>query len=156
MKFIYLSTEKLSPVSAIIRYGTRCQWSHAGFFDNEDRSFLSAQLRGGVQKRYTNPFAGEAKETYSAVQLFSAPGIDEAYQWAMTQIGKPYDWRAILGIAASENWHDGEDYFCSELVASAFEEIGRALLNPSAQLWRITPRDLLLSPFVQAASGVQQ
>jgi uncharacterized protein YycO len=63
----------------------------------------------------------------------SAPAITEARQWALTRAGKPYDISAICGIA------------CSELIAAAFEVVGSPLLlNPLANVWRITPPDLLL------------
>lgn len=39
----------------------------------------------------------------------------------------------------------GNHRFCSELIAAAFEVVGSPLLNPSANVWRITPRDLRLS-----------
>lgn len=143
MKYIYLSTEKWAAASILIRYGTRCPWSHAGFYNSEEDCYLSAQVKGGVAIRTTK---GTPTESFSKRLICSADGIDEAYAFALTQLGKPYDWRAILGIAAGNtDWHDGEDYFCSELVAYAFEQIGKPLLNPSAVIWRITPRDLLLS-----------
>ena len=145
MKYIYLSTENWSPASILIRYGTRCSWSHAGFFNSEQNCYLSAQVKGGVAVRSTE--GSKLTEKFSKRMFCTAPGIDEAYAWAVTQIGKPYDWRAILGIAGgNDDWHCGEDYFCSELVASAFEEIGKPLLNPDTVVWRVTPRDLLLSP----------
>jgi hypothetical protein len=75
------------------------------------------------------------------VPRFSAPAITEALRWALTQAGKPYDFSAICGIAFERDWHDSRRWFCSELIAAAFEVVGSPLLNPSANLWRITPRD---------------
>lgn len=143
MIYIYLSTCNTSLASILIRYGTRCPWSHAGFFNSEDNSYLSAQVKGGVRIRKV------PEEYFDKRLLCTAPLVEAAYSWALTQIGKPYDWRAILGIASDKDWHCGDDYFCSELVATAFEHIGKPLLNPDAVVWRITPRDLLLSPEVK-------
>lgn len=64
---------------------------------------------------------------------------------AMTQIGKPYDWTGILGFPFRSNWQDPGRWFCSELVAWAFDQAGFPLLR-AEHLSRITPRDLWMSP----------
>lgn len=88
-----------------------------------------------------------AKDHYSKVEQFTAANIEHAYEWALTQVGKGYDYSAIAGIALDRNWRDLSRWFCSELVAMAFEQVGSPILStrPSASVWRITPRDLLLS-----------
>jgi len=68
--------------------------------------------------------------------------------------GKSYDFSAIGGIALDRNWRDSHRWFCSELIAAAFEAVGSPLLNPSANVWRITPRDLLLSMNLAAVSAI--
>jgi hypothetical protein len=72
---------------------------------------------------------------------------------AMTQIGKPYDWTAILGIVAHRDWREDDSWICSELVAWAFETAGSPLLN-AKHLNRITPRDLLLSPMLRPSDSM--
>ena len=100
-----------------------------------------ARAKGGVQIR---PYA---IDHYSRVEEFTGPNIIHAYRWALTQVGKPYDFSAIAGIAIDRDWHDDSKWFCSELLAVAFEKAFSPILStrPSAQAWRITPRDLLLS-----------
>lgn len=86
--------------------------------NSEDGTYLSAQVKGGVRVRKP------PEEQFDKRLLCIAPlkQLRDAYSWALTQIGKPYDWKAILGIAGGyDDWHDGQDYFCSELVAAAFE-----------------------------------
>ena len=68
-------------------------------------------------------------------------------RWAAGQVGKPYDWSAIAGIPFRRNWRQPGEWFCSELVASAFEAAAFPLLRTS-HLNRVTPRDLLLSPYL--------
>jgi uncharacterized protein YycO len=143
--FLYLSTLNMGLQSALIRFGTRCEWSHAGFYDAEQDTYLSAHIDGGVRVRTWG------EERYSKACLYTAPGIEDAYKWALTQVGKRYDWKAIIGIASNKDWHDQDHYICSELVAMAFEVTGKPLLNPDAQVWRITPRDLLLARDVKKA-----
>lgn len=65
-----------------------------------------------------------------------------AVQWAAEQIGKPYDWRALIGMPFRADWRDPRAYFCSELWQRAFEIAGFPLIRAEA-LDRITPRDLM-------------
>lgn len=136
---LFLSTETYDPVSAIIRWNTRCPWSHTGFL-REDGATFSAMIAGGVKWR--PPFKHAIGIT------LEAPGTDEAFAWALTQEGKKYDWRAICGIAVDREWGNRDRWFCSELVAAAFNSIGQPLLNVDAPVLRITPRDLTLSTLV--------
>lgn len=96
-------------------------------------------LKGGVQWR---------TQKFTKLMLFTAPKMDDAFQWALTQEGKPYDWSAITGLALNRDWRREGSYFCSELVVLAFEKIGTPLLNPGMAVFKVTPRDLLLSPYI--------
>lgn len=136
---VFLSTITRDPMSAVIRWVTRCPYSHTGFFDTDTRKTYSAMLKGGVQWR---------TPTYTSLLLLGAPKTEEAFQWALTQEGKKYDWTAITGFAMNRDWREEDRWFCSELVCAAFEKVGAPLLNPQMQVYRITPRDLLLSPFI--------
>jgi hypothetical protein len=138
---LFLSTVKHDPLSAAIRLATRCPYSHAGFFDTDTRQTFSAMLRGGVDWR---------KPTYTSLYLFGAPKMQEAFEWALTQRGKKYDWTAITGFAFNRDWREEDRWFCSELVCASFEKVGAPLLNPDMQVYRIAPRDILLSPFISA------
>lgn len=75
---------------------------------------------------------------------------EAAVDWACDQVGRPYDWHAIYGMAFRQDWHDPRHWFCSELWAAAFEAVGVPLLN-AAHLDRVTPRDLRLSPLLRPA-----
>ena len=126
------------PISWAIRFSTRSWCSHVEFV-LDDGSTLGAHAAGGVLHR---PYAHNPR---GHVERYTAPMIDAAYEVALTQVGKRYDFSAITGIALDRNWRDPSRWFCSELVAAAFESVDAPLLNPAAQVWRITPRDLLLS-----------
>lgn len=59
-----------------------------------------------------------------------------------SQIGKPYDWTGFGGfVFRSRNWQEDDSWFCSELVAWAFEQGGSPLFTPGIS-WRITPQHL--------------
>lgn len=69
---------------------------------------------------------------------------DIAIRWALGEIGKPYDWQAIIGMPLRRDWRSPDCWFCSELVCAACEQAGFPLLRAD-HLNRITPRDLVLS-----------
>jgi uncharacterized protein YycO len=136
---LQLVTERFDPISAAIRFSTRSCVSHAEFVDPATGSTFGARCTG-VKWR-----SAHASRSYTRVLRFSAASVDKAFEWALTQAGKSYDFSAIGGIALDRDWRDSRRWFCSELIAAAFEAAGSPLLNPSANVWRITPRDLLLS-----------
>lgn len=64
-----------------------------------------------------------------------------AAAWARAQVGKRYDLAAVLGLAFRRIWTDPRQWFCSELVAMAFEEGGSPLVKDFS-VSRVTPQDL--------------
>lgn len=140
---VFLSTQTWDPASAMIRWDTRCDYSHAGFLDTANNLTFSSMLVGGVAWRTVQ------KLNPSKMLRLLFPGTDAALSWAQTQQGKRYDWSAIAGMGADRNWRDPNRWFCSELVAAAFEKTGNPLFSPDTTVYRITPRDLLLPTNVQ-------
>lgn len=141
---LQIVTQKWDPISAAIRYSTRSWASHAEFVNVTAGETLGARSIGGVKLR---PYG---RDRYTRREQFTAGGIDNAYEWALAQIGKPYDFSAIAGIAFDRDWRDESRFFCSELIALAFEKVGAPILStrPSSAAYRITPRDLLLSRLI--------
>ncbi|MEW6647176.1 MAG: hypothetical protein AB1450_08265 [Pseudomonadota bacterium] len=104
---------------------------------------LLGAVPGGVSIRPYDPSALRIER-----HLVDAP--DSVLQRALSQLGKPYDWPGVLGYAARRDWQEDDSWFCSELVAWAFQAEGFPLLR-AADAWRINPRDLLLSPLLLEA-----
>lgn len=129
--------------SRLIRWGTWSPFSHVDFVMPDGR-VLGATASAGVAIRDAEPAQHEA--------IFNVPGVpgDVVFSIAAGQLGRPYDWAGVLGFALRRRWHDHHAWFCSELVAWAFWEAGVPLLRTDAA-WRVTPRDLLLSPRLQPA-----
>ena len=67
------------------------------------------------------------------------------------QVGKPYDWRCILGFVSGRDWRETDSWICSELQAAALEAVG---IVPPLYLTanKITPVALALA--VSALHGV--
>uniref|UniRef100_A0A6H1ZF04 Putative peptidase n=1 Tax=viral metagenome TaxID=1070528 RepID=A0A6H1ZF04_9ZZZZ len=85
---------------------------------------------------------------------FTVPDRDAVLDAALSQIGKPYDWLGVAGIALrGRDWQEDDCWFCSELVAWAFSEAGFPLFRSELQA-RIVPQHLwmLANPHISASN----
>jgi uncharacterized protein YycO len=131
--------------STLITWFEWSPYSHVDFV-LPDGTLLGARLDGGVQIRP----AGYANFTRTERLAVKAPNA--VLDAAKSQIGKPYDTAAIVAFGIHQrSWTDEASWFCSELVAWAFQQGGKPLLRTS-HLNRITPADLLLSPYLLEVS----
>lgn len=128
-------------------------WSWASHVDIElaDGRLLGAVPGLGVSLRDPDGSAGSLGgerrvERYEVYLPITACHNVESF--ARRQLGRPYDWAAIAGMVFRKDWRDDGKWFCSELVAAAFEASGHRLLQAD-HLDRITPRDLLMSTFLK-------
>lgn len=125
-------------LAAGIRWATWCDYSHVDFvLPNGD---LYGAIPKGVRRHWP--------ENYTRTKRFYVNAPIDVLNIALTQEGKDYDWRGIFGFGIRARLHDKDSWFCSELVAWAFEQAGYPLLR-TEKYWRITPRDLLLSPLLK-------
>lgn len=85
---------------------------------------------------------------------FLHPDPDALLAAARTQLGKPYDVFGALGVGFRRNWQETDRWFCSELIAYAFQESGHPLFRPES-LYRISPEDLWTLPFQVVATNVR-
>ena len=123
-------------------------WSHVAIVDGED--VIEAVAGDGVRRRPMAALLAESSEfVVVSVPALNAQAVVAA---AASQIGKPYDWRGVLGIGFRRRWQDADSWFCSELVAWAFREAGHPLFRLDE--WRITPRDLYGPIFMVGPEGV--
>ena len=114
--------------------------SHVDFVLPDGRLLGALALGGGVQYH-------EAKG-YTRIERYTVDAPSTVLDIAQTQIGKPYDWSGVFGmIFRDRDWENQDKWFCSELVAWSFKQAGYPLLNE--QSYRVTPRDLLISPLLR-------
>lgn len=131
--------------SFLIRFGTRSDWSHVDAV-LPDGSLLGALPQDGVQIRPPN----YAPLTASLTVSLDTDCETQFYEILKSQIGKPYDWRAVVSFAFGDrDWQEADSWFCSELQVWAIMQCGffkAPLLIPTD---RISPRDqlLLFSPW---------
>lgn len=132
--------------SKAISFFTWSWASHVDFVLPDGRLFGALAFGNGSCVQF-HPM----KNNYSRVERYVVDAPDDVLKFAIEQEGKPYDWQGILGILArNRRWEEDDSWFCSELVAYSFMKAGVPLLNETS--YRITPRDLLISPLLKRIS----
>lgn len=135
------------PLSVAIRAATWSRWSHVALVDGE--TVIEAVAVHGVRRA---PL-GEAMARAAEVAFVDLPARDPAAVIAAAagQLGKPYDYAALLGLALRRDWQTSAAWFCSELVAWSFDAAGQPLLRAEV-VRRVTPQHLwMLLPAADAA-----
>jgi hypothetical protein len=130
--------------SKVIRYTTRCRWSHTEALSEDGQKTFGAQLRGGVKWRLLADKCYRQATAYQTVQIpVAAEQYTRFWQFLTAQDGKPYDWRAILAFGmGNRDWRLPDAWFCSELDARGLELAGIVVLPKDIPVMRIDPRDL--------------
>jgi hypothetical protein len=147
MKTVYIVfTRNWLPFSGLIRLVTWSVWSHVQVCI--DGRLIGAQPLGGVQRRSLHAgLKGVSKAAVAAVDL--TDGEYTALRHLLQgQLGRGYDWRGLVGLAARAHIDAAARWFCSELPAWAFSGAGKRLIAQDA--WRTTPQQLWVSPVITA------
>lgn len=138
----------------LIRWYSRSPYTHAEFcwplYNPKPPEYLGAQTEGGVDIRPANYLGDSPFDTFG-VEV-TPEQQEKMRMFLLAQVGKEYDFRAILGMAFSrlDQGKKTNAWFCSELVFYAFALIGKALLRaPLQQADRMTPRDVAISPLAK-------
>lgn len=152
MIYIRFISEKWSLISAAIRFETRCWASHVELVrinSTEDVVDVMACRWPHGLKHYPYITKNVTREEW-----YEAPGLPFVWEWMESNPMK-YDLSAIFGIATDSDFHDDDRDICSESLVRGNEyaaeknESPRWLETRNIQPWRITPRDLLLSPYLR-------
>ncbi len=119
-----------------------------------DGTLVGAHHDGGVQARAPGYDAEKlVEETFFSVK--SLPLLESAfYRDVVSQVGKPYDARALVDLALGsviqrfrvsdpEEWKDPDKWFCSEM-ACALMERHHVLPRLREPMRRVTVRDLYM------------
>src|SRR5574337_1736896 len=138
----------------IIKWYSRSPYTHAEFcwpLDNPSPpQYLGAQPKGGVQIRPFNYLGKQPFDTF-AVEVTPRQKA-QLHALLISQIDKPYDFRAILGMVLPflDHGRHNSAFFCSEHVFYGLSKVGAHLLRvPMRQADRIVPRDLAISTVAQ-------
>ena len=129
------------PMSAVIRACTWSMWSHVALVAGP---CAIEAVTTGVRKVPVLDAMDRAKR--AAVVELPCRDPRAVIAAAESQLGKPYDFTAIVGLGLHRDWQEDDRWFCSELVAWAFEKAGEPLFRAEV-LRRVTPQHLwMLAP----------
>lgn len=110
----------------------------------DGKTIIGAYLGKGVQRNVVGYDASTSSEELYVPVPCSQEQQDKFYAFIESQVGKPYDTKAVLGIALERNWQDPGQWFCSELQTAGMIAAGIFPEHLATQLNHVTPRDLLL------------
>jgi uncharacterized protein YycO len=135
-----------NPLSVMIRTLTWSTYSHVALVDGD--TVIEATTAHGVRRAALS----DALRSAATRALVQIPCADPqaVLAAATSQLGKPYDYSAILGIGLHRDWQEDDKWFCSELVAWSFQHAGHPLFRAES-LRRVTPQHLWMLPAEDAA-----
>ena len=124
------------PGAVLIRAVTWSAWSHVAILDGD------MAIEAVWPHVKVTPLA-EVLARHSRYAVVDLPGADDAaiLEAARSQVGKPYDLTALFGLLMHRDWQEEDRWFCSELVAWAFDKAGSPLFRRDA-MHRVTPQHL--------------
>src|SRR5688572_7314948 len=128
-------------LNALIRWQTRSCYSHAALLLPDKRTIIEAWPEGGVQEKVVNDWAN--------IDIFDVPMMSKekwrvAEEFARKQVGKQYDFLAIIRFVDRAKMPRNNKWFCSELVFEALEHAGVTLLF-NIPSWAVAPGHLAWS-----------
>lgn len=118
--------------SYLIRVFTWSKWSHCGVIVGG--KVYEATASNGVV--LTN--IGEFKNKYKDYIILELPAKEGWQAKLHNQLGKKYDWLAIINFIFRRNWQSPNKWFCSEYIAYA-----SGIFN-TKYVSRITPQHVLM------------
>ena len=122
------------PISWGVRLLTWSEWSHVGIVDGSN--VIEAWFPYVRVSSLTKVIQSHSRVAFKDIYCkYPAAAISAA----VSQVGKPYDVKAIIGWPLGRVWQDDNAWFCAELVAWAFMR-GSTTLFPNVH--RVTPQDL--------------
>jgi hypothetical protein len=91
------------------------------------------------------------------IDRYDVPGMT-ATQWetalafALSAVGRGYDWWSIIRFVSRRRMPHNDRWFCSELVFAALSHAGVRLLERIAP-WEVSPGLLSISPLLRLANA---
>lgn len=145
MRFQIVLCKNRSLGSLFLRFVMWSRWSHSALYDAEQGVvYDSTLLQGGVKARPADQFFAH----YTSFEFRDLEVSDEnaqiARNWLAAQVGKRYDWTALVGFLFHRDWQEPDSWFCSELTETFRATFSQPRLRLG--LWRVTPhhQDILV------------
>lgn len=142
---IVFTSRPWNPISWLIRWAlpaSRFKWGRASHSMIMDGDFVihASMLHGVVRQPFSEAMSGQR---IVALRDYSVPDRKAGMEWAMAQIGKPYDWRGAFGVSLDPDreWREDDSWFCHELSAGFLNACGKRAF---AEYGHVTDTALLL------------
>lgn len=150
VKILYCRTKHWS--TPVLRTVMWSPWSHVAIImGDEDDTVIDATFKAGgvARRRLSEVIVDSSKHEIVPV---ACPDPQAAYDWARSQLGRPYDTLGVLGIGLHRNWQDEGAWFCSEFAEAGLAAGGNQRFA-NRYTGRVTPQhswmlrpDLLMTP----------
>lgn len=123
----------------LLRFVMWSRWSHSAILDEASGMVYDSTLLGGGV--CVGPM-GEFLQHYRRHEMrdidVRVGRLEESRAWLRAQVGKPYDWTALLSWIVRRDWQEPDAWFCSELTESFIDQFSTPRFRESVS--RITPR----------------
>lgn len=113
MRALFVTSDRVS--SRLIRAADGGPASHCGVLLPSGGVLDSTFTHGGVRVRSLLDFLADHR-LVADIPL-ALPDPDAALAWGLAQVGKPYDWTALAGMALWRDWQQDDAWYCSENLA---------------------------------------
>ena len=128
-----------SPFAALLRFAMWSKYSHSALYDPASGCVWDSTFsHGGVRKWRWSDW----QKRYSLIEQRDSGinDIEGARAWLDAQVGKPYDWTALVGfLFRQRDWQRPDWWFCCEMTEATRSIFGQARFRADAS--RITVRD---------------
>ena len=116
-----------SIISGLIRWQTRSQYSHAAVAWGKDLILEAVEGQGVIQRKILP--IDETADVYRVNHYMREHEWAAALKFGQTQIGKGYDYRAVLRFVSRRAADENDKWFCSELVFAMLQAGEVSLLS---------------------------
>lgn len=145
MDYVYLVFTKNNKLgSRAIRVVTWSEWSHVEILTDRG-TVIGANIPVGVVEVPLEERLSRCTEYAMARVPITPLQRVILFDWLRGQIGRPYDYVGLVSFFAKRDFNDDSSWFCSELVAAAFEHAASPLFRPGST-YRVTPQDIFMLP----------
>lgn len=135
MKVIF-TYRPYSLFSWLIRLFTFSKFSHVALMLSSEY-IVDATFKHGVKISTTEEFLKQYPLSRQTIVDIDIPNSSDTIGFILKQLGKPYDWTAIVGIVTQRNWQEDDSWFCSELIEAAIKSGGLDRFREDVS--RVTP-----------------
>lgn len=130
----------------LIRFFTFSHWNHIAI--EIDGIIYEARLNGGVASMKATQWNWHGSDSVEV----PVTDKEKAKSFLKDQIGKKYDWTALVALPFREGWEVSDKWFCSELAVEALVEGGHDYLDDILPSYRVTPKDAMIISKVIASA----